>query len=167
MTKRLLCCAVATLMAVATVPAYAAKAAQPVAWGRLSSVVQQKTVELVLPDGVELGGRITDVQSDKLVLDVTKTSDRKAFPKGSTTLPRSSVRALAIRQHGNKATIIGAAAGLAAGIVLGNFANTYAHNEGDGAPGLVALTVALPTALGFLIGYGIDSGKKTRIILTD
>jgi hypothetical protein len=167
MTRPLLSLVLVAVLPLTSVPAAAAKAPRAISWSQLASVAQRHKVDIVLPGGVELQGRISDVQSDKLLFDVLKTSDAKAFPKGVASIPRSSVRALTIRTRGNKATIIGTAAGLAAGIGLGSFANTYAHNEGDGAPGIVALIVVIPTALGFLLGYGLDSGKKTPVTITD
>lgn len=128
-------------------------------------VAEGKKIALVLPDGAELRGRVTSVQADALVLDVSKTSGKVAHPKGATTLPRSSVRSFTMGRTGWKWRVIGTAIGLGGGLAMGVFVNTYSHNEGDGAPAAVAAVVALPTALGYLAGWAADRGSVTIRVL--
>lgn len=136
-----------------------------VRWSELAAVAEGKKIALVLPDGAELRGRVTAVQADTLVLDVSKTSDKTAHPKGSATLPRSSVRSFTVGRTGWKWRAIGTAIGLGGGLAAGVFINEYSHNEGDGAPAAVAAAIAVPAALGYLGGWAADRGTVTYQVI--
>jgi hypothetical protein len=135
-------------------------------WRELANVAAGKKISIVLPEGVHLRGNVLCVENDKLVLDVTKTSDAHAFPKGSTSLPRAAVRSFTMTQSRTRWKIIGTAIGLGGGLAIAAPVNAYAHNEGDGAPLAVAAIIAVPTALGFLAGWSADR-KTVTVTITD
>jgi hypothetical protein len=161
--NRLLSLVVVLCLAVS--PLHAAKETR-VSWQELASRIQGKTVALVLPDGVHVQGQVADVRSDALKLNVSKTSDKHLHPKGEVTLPRASVRNLTYWKRGYVWTVVGTAIGLGAGLAGGSAVNTYAHNEGDGAPGIVAAIIILPAVLGFFLGRSGDR-KSVNIVVTD
>jgi len=135
-------------------------------WEELQSLTQGKTVAIVLPNGVNVKGKVLQVESDKLSLDISKTSDKAAYPKGRVSLPRNSIRTLSLSRRDVKWTIISTAIGLGGGLALAVPVNTYAHNEGDGAPLVVTLIAVLPALLGFFVGRSIDH-KTVTINITD
>ena len=135
-------------------------------WRELAGVAAGKKISIVLPDGARLRGNVLAVENDKLVLDVTKTSDTRTFPKGTTSLPRASVRSFTMVQTRTLWKIIGTAIGLGGGLAIAAPVNAYAHNEGDGAPLAVATIIAVPTALGFLAGWKADR-KTVTVKITD
>ena len=60
-------------------------------WGELNPRIEGRTIELTLPGGTTVGGEVAVVREDPPVLNVRKTSDAKAYPKGSATIPRASI----------------------------------------------------------------------------
>jgi hypothetical protein len=135
-------------------------------WRELAGIAAGKKISIVLPEGAHLRGNVLAVESDKLILDVTKTSDNGAFPKGRISLPRASLRSFTMTQSRTFWKVIGTAIGLGGGLAIAAPVNTYAHNEGDGAPLAVATIIAVPTALGFLAGWSADR-KKVTVTITD
>src|ERR1035437_10779598 len=61
-----------------------------VSWENLPMVVG-KTVQIVLPGGAVVTGMGAAVESDALVVDVMKTSDRKTCPKGELRVPPAAL----------------------------------------------------------------------------
>lgn len=135
-------------------------------WSELAGIAVGKSIAVVLPGGAHLRGRVIDVENDKLVLDVTRTSDPATFPKGRGVLPRASVRSFTMTQSRTRWKIIGTAIGLGAGLAIAAPVNAYAHNEGNGAPGAIAAIIAVPTALGFLGGWSADR-KTVTVTVTN
>jgi hypothetical protein len=133
-------------------------------WSELAKQVQNRTVEIVLPDAATIRGNVTGVTPDSLDIDIRKTSDRRTHPKGRTSITRSSVKTLLFREtKGNwraLGTAIGAGAGGAAGAVIA----IRAHNEGNTelAATSVAATVGAGAALGYFVGRSAD--RRTTII---
>lgn len=137
-----------------------------VSWSGLGPLVNGRTVAVTLPDGTDLKGKVVEVADSRLVMDVARTSNRNAHPKGRTDIPKASVRVLQVHRSGAKWKVIGTTIGLGAGLAIAAPVNTYAHNEGDGAPLAVAAIVAGPAALGFLAGWAADR-KTVTIVVTD
>lgn len=134
-------------------------------WSQLAPVIQQRKIALVLPGGTHVEGKVIDVTAEALVLNVTKTSDSSAQPKGKTSIARSAV--LAIRLNETKGpkralwTSVGAGAGAASGWLL---AEGVYHVSGEGQgiwsePGGAGLLLGLAgggAALGYIIGRSSD-----------
>ncbi len=59
-------------------------------WSELQPHIGQHNVALVLPEGVHLAGKVMEITSDHLVLDVKQSSDPKGHPKGTTRIARSA-----------------------------------------------------------------------------
>jgi hypothetical protein len=67
-------------------------------WEQLS-VVSGHTVRIALA-GVVIQGKASRVEDDALVVDVKKTSDRRAYPKGTVRVPRERLRTLELQTRG-------------------------------------------------------------------
>ena len=65
-----------------------------VAWADLVSAIEGHPVELVLRDSTAVKGYVRSVTPDALEIDISKTSNGKAQPKGPASLPRSTVNTL-------------------------------------------------------------------------
>ena len=125
-------------------------------WSELSPVVGGYNVELTLPDGNVLKGKVLEVLPDVLVLDVAKSSMAKAFPKGKTEIPRAHLTVLKlILANAGKAVTIGALAGISLGI-----ANGALQGVGKGIG-----TGVFCVGVGGLIGWA--TGRSTTKILPD
>jgi hypothetical protein len=91
-------------------------------WSELAPRTTGKTVQLVLPDGATVQGKVRGAGSDGLLLDVSKTSDKRAHPKGIGTIPRSSVSVLQLTEYrkiGRLAFTLGSLAAAGALLSLG------------------------------------------------
>jgi hypothetical protein len=137
-----------------------------VSWRELPAFTKEQTISLELTDGVKLRGKILGVEADKLSFDVSKTSSKQLYPKGKASIARSSVRSFQMNRTGSKWKVIATAIGLGAGLAVAMPVNTYAHNEGDGAPLAVAAIIIVPPVLGFLAGRSADK-KTITVTVTD
>src|SRR6516225_1210935 len=63
-------------------------------WNEIASVITGKRVWLRLNGGVRIAGTVREVDSLGLKVDVTKTSNRRAYPTGLVSIPRSEVPAI-------------------------------------------------------------------------
>ncbi len=101
-------------------------------WSELKSHIQNHDVELVLPDGGFLKGEVEAVRDDALVLNVKKTSDSKAHPKGNAVIPRTSVNVLTLQgSRGKWGRSVGVTLGTLTGVTLGEpyVAITNTHSD--------------------------------------
>ena len=137
-----------------------------VTWQQLEQLTRGKKVAIVLPDAAWIEGNVLEVANDSLVVDVSKSSDKQLHPKGRTTVRRGSVHNLDMKKRGITWTVIGTAIGLGAGLAGAAPVNAYAHNEGDGAPGVVAAIIIVPAVLGFFLGRHSDN-KTVNVTITD
>ena len=129
-------------------------------WSELEPRIAGKRVALVLPDGTSVQGKVRGVESTGLRLDISKTSNKKAQPKGARTIPRQSVSYLRVteyRKTGRLVFTLGAMA--AAGGVVALATRDSGLTEGPlvvivpavGAAGTAGLGVA-----GYFIGKAVD-----------
>jgi hypothetical protein len=153
---------VSLLVAFALVAQSTAMAApQPVElkWSELSSTIQGRTIELTLPEGATVGGEVTVVREDSLVLNVHKTSDSKAYPKGTASIPRASITVLSVKEtRGRWGRKMGSGLGTLAGILAGGYvaANTAS------SPGSALAIFGVITGAGSLGGYYLGKSADTR-----
>ncbi len=100
-----------------------AEGASPVnvEWEGLSMVVG-KTVMVSMPDGGIITGKAVGVESDALLVNVAKTTDPKAWPKGALRVPRETLRVLEMRTKGKAFRVLGTLLGAGAGFVVGGLA---------------------------------------------
>ena len=109
-----------------------------VKWNELEAAAGESKVALILPDTTRIEGRVLRVEPEGLRLRITKTSDRKAHPKGETLIEKRSVRFLRVieyRHIGRILCTVGAVAAVA-GIA---WAGSHGVHEG-------ALLIAIPAA---------------------
>jgi hypothetical protein len=132
-----------------------------VKWEGLT-VVTGKTVSIAMPGGAVIIGKATSVESDALVVDVRKTSDRTAYPKGVVRVPRATLHRFEMQTKGkvgrSVATpmgfLVGFGAGLGAAIVIqGGILND--NNPTGAAVALIGLAAA-GTVGGYLLGDSVD-----------
>ena len=132
-----------------------------VPWSEIAALVEYQKVALVLPDGAMIEGQVLAVEADALVLDIKKSSEPRSHPARRTSVPRSSISVLQLKQVKGNRRWLGAAIGAAAGGVAGwLLAEGVFHVSGEGlnpskAPvvvGSVAGLVAGAAAIGYFAG---------------
>ena len=127
-------------------------------WGELQARIAGKKVALVLPDGTRIEGKARQVEADGLRLKISKTSDKKAQPKGVRLIPRESVSVVRVterRVFGRLLCTIGAI-GAAAAIAGAQQIDIY---EGVGViavPAAVTAGVAGAGIGGYYVGKRLD-----------
>ena len=156
----------AILLAVALAIPFAASAeSRPIElqWGELGSRLQGHDIDLVMPDGTALRGEVEAVREDALVLNVKKTSNSKAHPKGNGLIPRSSVSTLSIQEsRGRWGRTVGVTLGALTGMVLGGYvAATNTRSASAGLSAFLALSGA-GTLTGYFLGKSAD-GRVTYV----
>jgi hypothetical protein len=133
-------------------------------WTGLSVVVGQR-VRVLLPDGARIEGKATGLEVDALAIEVVKSSNRKAHPRGRFLAPRATLRAVDVVQPSTKRwRIVSTAVGGAIGYLAARGAINSSKSSNTGAAALWALAVGLPTA-GYLIGNAADRRVITYVIV--
>jgi len=132
-------------------------------WAGLSVVVGQR-VRVLMPDGARIEGKATGLEVDALAIEVAKSSNRKAYPKGRFLAPRATLQAVDVVQPSTKVwRIVCTALGGAIGYVaLRGTINLAKSNTGKA--GLGALALGFPVA-GYLIGNAADRRIVTYVIV--
>ena len=132
-----------------------------VKWDGLT-VVTGHTVSIAMPGGAVITGKAASVESDALVVDVKKTSDRTAYPKGVVRVPRATLHRLEMQTKGK----VGRAVGTPVGFLVGGAGGVGAwmgiqgglwgnENQGAAAAALIGITAA-GTVGGYFLGNSID-----------
>jgi hypothetical protein len=133
-------------------------------WEGLSVVVGQR-VRVLMPDGARIEGKATGLEVDALAIEVAKSSNRKAYPKGRFLVSRATLRAVDVVQPSTKHwRIICTALGGGIGYVAMRVAINLGKSSKIGAAGLGALGVGLPVA-GYFIGNAADRRIVTYVIV--
>jgi hypothetical protein len=100
-----------------------------VTWEDLPMVVG-KTVQIALPGGAVVTGMAAGVELDALVINVMKTSDRRACPKGELRVPRATLHTLKVRTN-SRTWVVGMALGsMVMGPVAGAMGSAAAYGAG-------------------------------------
>src|SRR5689334_14601126 len=105
-------------------PAAARDNPMVVRWSDLAPHVNGMKISTVLTDGSRIEGRAVSVESEALVVTVTKTSNRAAYAPGRALLPRTSLSTIRVGHTGWKWKVIGPIVGFvgmgAVGAAIGN-----------------------------------------------
>jgi hypothetical protein len=132
-------------------------------WNELSQMILNQTVELKVGESATIRGDVASVRDDSLVLDVSKSSDTKAFPKGNASIPRASVTLIKVmRSHGNWGRNLGTTVGVLSGVTIGGYtAGTTADSAGTGIPVFLAIASGI-SIVGYYLGKTLD--RKVTMI---
>jgi hypothetical protein len=133
-------------------------------WSELGPRIADRKVALVLPDGTHLEGKVRGVEPDGLRLRISKTSDRKAQPKGDGVIPRQSVSVLRVTEYRKLWRVLATTGAIAAaaGVVLANKPDVYEGPLVAIIPAVVAGGMAGVGVAGYYTGKALDK-KVTEI----
>jgi uncharacterized protein YcfJ len=129
-------------------------------WSDLTPFIGDHSVALTLPDGARIEGRVIAVEPQTLVLDVRKTTDSQAHPKGRESIPRDQAKSLIVSRPTVRWRVVGTSLGAVAGVpvgVLGAFKQD--------STGIFVAAIAGMAAGGYLIGWAVDRRKTTVTII--
>lgn len=126
-------------------------------WSELTRVVLGQKATMILPSGASIEGKVLAVEPDILVIDITKTSDSRAYPKGQASVPRSSVSVLNVKKVQYRWRVIGTAIGAGTGLLAGWFMALLIAADEKPRP---AATAAFVGITGGLATVGYFAGQK-------
>jgi hypothetical protein len=157
------------VLLITSAPVRAASLRQ-IKWQDLS-IVTGKNVSLVMPGGALISGKAMGVDADALKLNVVRTTDPGAYPKGAVRVPRASVRTLQVHSKGRMFRVIGTTVGAFAGLTAGFGAaiqiqgGILANKHGAGAEAAFIGIAAGGAVAGYLVGNRADRRSTTYEIL--
>ncbi len=133
-------------------------------WSELAPAVTGKRVWVPLNGGARISGEVREVEPAGLKVQVRKTSDRKAYPKGLASIPRSEVSTVLLtKPAGHKGIIIGGAVGGGVAASAGGTLAAIRRNEGGtGGDAIIAAATVGPIAIGLLVGWLFDAVAHHR-----
>jgi hypothetical protein len=151
-------------------PAARAVAPERLTWEELPQLVG-KHVSIALYDGGAVAGKVREVQADALVIQVSKSSDPVAYPKGPMRVPRAKLHVLDLHGKGFKYRVIGTALGFVAGaacgvgIAVGVQGGVLGDEHGTASGTALAGMMAGLTTAGYAVGNAADRRTTTiRIV---
>ena len=133
-------------------------------WNELQGLTG-RDVQLVLARGAVVEGELVAVEPEALILQVKRTSDKAAMPKGRASVPRKEVKVLGVRRSGKKFRVIGTIAGAWFGLGLGSYAALRTDSAGAALATLAGVGGGL-TTLGYFLGDAGDH-RLTTIVIRD
>ena len=128
-------------------------------WRDLNRFIHGRKVTLFLPSKIKLQGHLVAVEPDGLILDVARTSDKRAYPKGRATVPRPEVQRLRIDETKHLWRAVGGAIGGGIGGLGAAGAAVTTDN-----PAICAAIAGVSLAVGYLLGWAGDY-KVTDIVV--
>ena len=132
-------------------------------WNELNPAIFGHPVEITMPGAITIKGEVAAEREDGLVLDIKRTSDAKAFPKGNAVIPRSAVTLLKLeRKSDSHWRTTGAVLGVLGGVVLGGY--IAGKTATDAGPG-IAIFLTSASAIAIVGSYaGRAAGKRATLI---
>jgi hypothetical protein len=152
------------------VPSAGAVAPQRLTWEELPQLVG-KHVSIPLYDGGAVAGKVITVEADALLIQVAKSTDPVAHPKGPMRVPRDKLHVLDLHGKGVKYRVLGTTLGLGAGLVggagvaIGVQGGLFSDERGGAAGAAFVGVIAGVTAAGYLVGNAADRRTTTIQII--
>jgi hypothetical protein len=143
---------------------------QRLTWDELPQLVG-KQVAIAMYNGGAVAGRVREVQADALVIEVTKSTDLTAYPKGPLRVPRHTLHVLDLHGKGYKYRVIGTALGFLAGtaggvgVALGVQGGIFGDEHHTVAGTALVGMMAGVTAAGYAVGNAADRRTTTIQII--
>jgi hypothetical protein len=151
-------------------PAAGAVTPERMTWDGLSQLVG-KHVSIALYDGGAVSGKVIDVEADALLIQVSKSTDPVAYPKGPMRVPRAKLHVLDLHGKGAKYRVLGTALGFVAGaagglgVAIRMQGGLFGNDHQTAAPASMLAVMAGVTAAGYALGDAADRRTMTiRII---
>jgi hypothetical protein len=134
-------------------------------WGELAATVQGHSAELTLTGGTSVTGDVAAIRDDAMVLDVKKTSDARAYPKGNASIPRGSIQLVKLKRSGSWGKTLGITLGVLSGVAVGGYvAGSTQNSAGPGVAVFLVIAGAMSVG-GYLLGRRADQRATTiRIV---
>jgi hypothetical protein len=156
-------CALAVLVTLSLFQASSQAETRPLElkWNELAPTIQGHAVELTLSGGTRVTGDVAAIRDEAMVLDVKKTTDAKAYPKGNAAIPRSSIQLVKLKRSGAWGKTLGTTLGVLSGVVVGGYvAGTTQNDVGPGVAVFLVIASAMSVG-GYFLGRSADQRSTT------
>lgn len=156
-------CALAVLVTLSLFQASSQAETRPLElrWNELAPTIQGHAVELTLSGGAKVTGDVAAIRDEAMVLDVKKTTDAKAYPKGNAAIPRASIQLVKLKRAGGWGKTLGTTLGVLSGVVVGGYvAGTTQNDAGPGIAVFLVIASAMSVA-GYFFGKNADQRSTT------
>ena len=136
---------------------------------QLQRLLEDRKVNVVLTDATRLKGKVQEVRSAEIVMDVERAEGAGALTKGTHTIPIAKVSTVKVISHKGKAKavvplITGGVGGLMGlGVLFG-----AAYEPSEQFPAYAVLAAAIPIgsiAGGYFLGKNLDKRELTVVIV--
>ena len=151
-------------------PAAGAATPERLTWEELPQLVG-KHVAIALYDGGAVAGTVREVEADALLIEVSKSTNPAAHPKGPMRVPRAKLNVLDLHGKSHKYRAIGTALGFVAGaagglgVAIRVQGGLFRDEHGAAAGAAMIGVIAGVTAAGYAVGNARDRRTTTiRII---
>jgi hypothetical protein len=135
-----------------------------ITWNDLSMILQKK-LQIVMPDGTRIEGKALAVETDALALQVTKTTNANAYPSGTLLVPRATLKAFDIQRPSYYWRVIGVFVGSVGGAVAGvGIGATHFGRTTSGGPWAAGAAAAVVPVAGYYLGKRADQRVTTYVI---
>jgi len=131
-----------------------------VRWDGLSEIVGQN-VHVVMPDGARIEGRANKLEADALEVEIRKTTNKAAYPKGKFLVARATLRAVDVDRNSKGWRITGLAIGGTIGVL---FCSVFVPGTANRRAAADVAAAAGLTAGGYLLGRMADRHTITYVI---
>jgi hypothetical protein len=161
---------VAAMLLLFLAPAAGAVTPQRLTWEELPQLVG-KHVSIALYDGGAVSGTVREVQADALLIQVSRSTNPVAYPKGPMRVPRTKLHVLDLHEKGFKYRAIGTALGFVAGAAGGlgvafkAQGGLFGNEHQTAAPAGMVAVMAGVTAAGYAVGNAADRRTTTIQII--
>ncbi len=156
-------CALAVLVTLSLFQASSQAETRPLElkWNELAPTIQGHAVELTLSGGTRVTGDVAAIRDEAMVLDVKKTTDAKAYPRGNAAIPRSSIQLVKLKRSGAWGKTLGTTLGVLSGVVVGGYvAGTTQNDVGPGVAVFLVIASAMSVG-GYFLGRSADQRSTT------
>jgi hypothetical protein len=130
-------------------------------WAELGPVAVDRKAKVLLSDGTKVEGPVLAVRPASLVLEIAKTSDKHAWPKGQTEIPRTSVSQFRLVKDSGPGKLVGGILGTVGGIMTTGAIVALTESAGALVAGLFVAIPAMAVG-GYYLGKLAD--VRTRLI---
>lgn len=156
----------AAVLLLSLAPAADAVSPRRLTWDGLTQLVG-KHVSIPLYDGGAVSGKVREIQADALVIDVSRSSNPVAYPKGPMRVPRATLHVIELHGKGFKYRVLGTTLGFVAGtaggvaVSLGMHGGPFDDDHGRASGAAFVAVMAGVTTAGYMVGNASDRRTTT------
>ena len=140
-------------------------------WDQLPKTLVGSSVALTTTDGLRLEGRVGEISSTEMTVDVKKTSDKQRQSKGNAVLPRGFITSVRVNAQQMKGRIVGVATGAGLGGLFAYSARVNTQSSmgvtDNEAAGIFGVTVGVFYLIGWLADRNAHRNEAVILLMPE